>query len=316
MRLHARLEAHGVVEAGLDVAGTMRGSAIVLGNAQLDGGVATLEVPARGHHKNTNWYWLDQLHADDVAVGDDERRTSSDAPNRTTSAGMASNDALPGDDEPGPPEKADMTGVGEIGEYIGVHFGTEAHDGPIGGGIGLEPLEDLLAIMEDARALRQRDAVIGGQGALIPCAVLVVGHIAIVGLAIAEIEVSPVQVLLLNGHGELLTRCGHPRRRRPLNIKARPTEGLCILQECRAHGPALACSLDCTPSRWSGGRINRQETVRADAPRRDRGATCPRPRGASARAHTARMRNLTHHATTPTATTMMTTFTTSDTHSA
>ena len=200
----------------------MRSSAIVLGNAQLDGGVATLEVRAHGRHEDTELVLVGRLHADDVARGDHER---ADVERRAGTErghprGVGLNDLLDRLDEAVLREGGHDQALGGIGHALGVHVGTEAHDGPIGGGIGLEPLEDLLAIMEDARALRQRDAVIGSQGALIPCAILVVGHIAIVGLAIAEIEVSPVQVLLLNGHGELLTRCGRPRRRCPLNIKA------------------------------------------------------------------------------------------------
>ena len=96
--------------------------------------------------------------------------------------------------------------LGGIGHAPGVHVGAEADDGAVLGGVGLEALEDLLTVMEDARALGQRDGVVGGEAALVPRAVLVVGYVAVIRLAVAEVEIAPVQILLLNGHRELLTR--------------------------------------------------------------------------------------------------------------
>ena len=55
--------------------------------------------------------------------------------------------------------------------------------------------------MENARALGQVEAVVGGKAALVPRAVLPIGDVANVRLAVAKVQATPVQVLFLNCHG-------------------------------------------------------------------------------------------------------------------
>ena len=89
-------------------------------------------------------------------------------------------------------------GVGHAG---GVEVRAEADDVAAGGGVGLEALEDLLAVVEDARALGEREGVVGGEAALLPGAVAVVADVAVIRGLVGKAEAAPVDVLLLHCHG-------------------------------------------------------------------------------------------------------------------
>ena len=165
-----------------------------------------LKYGAHGRHEDAELVLVGGFDANDVARGDHERANVERGPRaeRRHPRGVGLDDLLDGLDKTLLREGGHDQALGGIGHTLGVHVRAETDDGTVGGGVGLKALKDLLAVMEDAGALGQRDAVVGGKAALVPRAVLVVGHVAVIGLAIAKVEVAPVQVLLLNGHGMLL----------------------------------------------------------------------------------------------------------------
>lgn len=58
-----------------------------------------------------------------------------------------------------------LEALGRVIHTLSVHVGTEADDAAVLGGVGLQALKDLLAVMEDAAALGNMQGVVGGQAA-------------------------------------------------------------------------------------------------------------------------------------------------------
>ena len=206
--LDGGLEAHGVVQAGLDVAGAVRCGAVVVGDAQLDGLEATLVVGAHRRHEDAEGVLGRGGDADDVAGADHERadvERGAGAKGRNP-RGVGLDDLLDGLNEAVLGEGRHLEALGGVEHALGVLVRTEADDVAALGGVGLEALEDLLAVVEDAAALGDVHGVVGGQAALVPLAVLPVGLVAVVGLHVAEAKAAPVQILLLNCHCMLSLR--------------------------------------------------------------------------------------------------------------
>ena len=206
MSFHDRLQGHSVVQAGLDVAGAVRSSAVVLGHTQLDGLKAALEVGADRRYENAELVLIGGSNADDVAGREHERthvqrRARAE---RRNPCSVRLDDLLHRFDEAILGERRHFKTLRRVVHARGVHVGAEAHDVPVLGGIRLQAFEDLLAIVKDACALGDIQRMVGGQLAFAPLAVLVVAHIAVIRLAIAEIEATPIQILLLDCHCLLL----------------------------------------------------------------------------------------------------------------
>ena len=202
--LHAGLEAHGVVEAGLDVAGAVGCSTVVLRDAQGHSGVAALEVGAHGGDQDAELVLVCGLDADDLARGEHEGAhvEGGAGPEGRDPVGVGGHDLLDGLDKAVLREDGHAEALGGICHALGVEVRAEAHDAAVFGGVGLEALEDLLAVVEDAGALAHDDAVVLGQEAFAPRAVFVVADVGVVGLHVAEGQIAPVDVLF--GHGSHL----------------------------------------------------------------------------------------------------------------
>ena len=150
--LHRGLEGHGVVEAGLDVAGAVRCSAVVLGNAQLNGLEATLKVRTDRGHENAERVLRSGSHADHV-TGADHKRTHiqgcAGAEGRNP-CGFGGNDLLDG---------LDKLVLGERGQMDKEKLLTKTH----GGAIYKDKTHDMTDLTSRAylfhdRALENKDA--------------------------------------------------------------------------------------------------------------------------------------------------------------
>ena len=207
MSLHRGLKGHGVVEAGLDVAGAVRCGTVILGNAQLDGLEATLKVRTDRGHENAERVLRSGSHADHV-TGADHKRTHvqgrAGAEGRNP-GGVGRNDLLDGLNELVLGERGHLEALGRVIHTLSVHVGTEADDAAVLGGVGLQALKDLLAVMEDTAALGDMQGVVGGQAALVPLAILPMSLVAVIGLHVAKAEATPIDILLLDSHMSLLT---------------------------------------------------------------------------------------------------------------
>ena len=204
---HRGLKGHGVVEASLDVAGAVRCGAVVLGNAQLDRLEATLKVRTDRGHENAERVLRSGSHADHV-TGADHKRTHIQGCARAEGrnpCGVGRDDLLDCLNELVLGERGHLEALSGVVHTLGVHVGTEADDAAVLGGVGLQALKDLLAVMEDAAALGDMQGVVGGQAALVPLAILPMGLVAVIGLHVAKAEATPIDILLLDSHMSLLT---------------------------------------------------------------------------------------------------------------
>ena len=203
MCLDAGIQAHGIVEAGLDGAGAMGRCAIVFGDLHGHGLNATGIVRAHGRHEDSELVLVGRRNADDLACCHHERTNveRSARAERRHPRLVGLDDHLNGLDELVLREGWHHDAASGVCHTGGVEVRAEADDVAVFGGIGLETLEDLLAVMEDARALGECERVIGGEAALLPSAVLVVADVAVVRGLIGEAEATPVDILLLCCHG-------------------------------------------------------------------------------------------------------------------
>ncbi len=207
MGLHRGLKGHGVVQAGLDVAGAVRCSTVILGNAQLDGLEAALKVRTDRGHENAERVLRSGSHADHV-TGADHKRTHVQGRAGTEGrnpGGVGRNDLLDGLNELVLGKRGHLEALGRVIHTLSVHVGTEADDAAVLGGVGLQALKDLLAVMEDTAALGDMQGVVGGQAALVPLAILPMSLVAVIGLHVAKAEATPIDILLLDSHMSLLT---------------------------------------------------------------------------------------------------------------
>ena len=205
--LHRGLQGHGVVEAGLDVAGAVRCGAVVLGNAQLDGLKAALKVRTDRGHENAERVLRSGSHADYV-TGADHKRTHIQGCARAEGrnpCGIGRDDLLDGLDKLVLGERGHLEALRRVVHTLSVHVGTETDDAAVLGGVGLQALKDLLAVVEDTTALGDMQGVVGGQATLVPLAILPMSLVAVIGLHVAKAEATPIDILLLDSHMSLLT---------------------------------------------------------------------------------------------------------------
>ncbi len=217
VRQDAGVKRHGVVEAGLDVAGAVGSGAVVIGNLQLNGLDAALVVGAHGGHEDAELVLIGRLDANDVARCEHEGthvERGARAKGRHP-GGVGLDDLLDGLDKAVNGERRHAQALRRVVHALGVHIGTEAHDRAVLGGVGLQALEDLLAVVEKAGALGHHDRVVGGKLALAPLAVLIVANIAVVGVLVGKTQATPVDVLLLHVP-HLLARARRPLAAAPL----------------------------------------------------------------------------------------------------
>ena len=200
MRLHGRAQRHGVVQTSLDVAGAVRCGAVILGHAQLDRLQAALEIRADGRDQDAERVLGSRSNADDLAGTDHERThvQRGAGTERRHPCSIRLHNFLDGLDETILREARHLKTLSRIKHAACVHVRTEADDGALFGGVGLQTLEHFLAIMEDAGALGKMQVVVGGQTALVPLAILPMSFVAVVGLMVAEIKAAPVKILLLD----------------------------------------------------------------------------------------------------------------------
>ena len=73
--------------------------------------------------------------------------------------------------------------------------------------IGLQPLKDLLAVLQDPRTLADRDRRVGGQASLVPLPIRIVRHITLRQRTIGKPQILPVQIRLCHKKCPLLSKC-------------------------------------------------------------------------------------------------------------
>jgi len=219
MSVHDGVEAHGVVEACLDVTGAVRSGAVEVGDADGDGLGTALEVGADGSDENTELVLFGGLHADDGGtaehVGADVERSARAVGRHPGEVGLHGFDH--GFDEALCGEHGHFKAAAGIFHALGVEVGAEGDHATVFRGVGFEAFEAGLAVLEHARTFGDDDFVVIGEYSFIPGAVLEIGHEAVVRLHVAEAEIGPIESFLFHEtyllHKKLKIRIQYPPAR-------------------------------------------------------------------------------------------------------
>ena len=199
--IHDVVQAHGVVQTGLDVTGAPGSRTVEVRDADGQGLHAALEVGADGSGKNPELVLVGGLDANDGIVAEHE---GADIQGRTGAEG-------------GHPCGVGTDGLNDsVYELIlgidghfqplaglrhpsGVQVGAEADDAAVLGGVGLHALEAGLGVLQYAGTLAHGDGGVVGQNAVIPRAAAIVGDEPLIGLDVAEAQAAPVDIFLFHG---------------------------------------------------------------------------------------------------------------------
>ena len=194
--VHDGVQAHGIVEAGLDVPGAAWSCPVKVGDPDGNGLGAALEVGAHRRAEDAEHVVLSGLYPDDrgnaehirtqvkrgaAAVGRDPVQIGADG----------FNDGL---DEAVLGEGRHLQVQCTVIHARCVQVRAERDHMSVLGGVGLEAFENGLGVLQNAGILAHGDHWILGEMAFIPGAVFVVGDKALVGHVIIEAQIAPVDV--------------------------------------------------------------------------------------------------------------------------
>ena len=200
MGVHDGVEAHGVVEASLDVAGAVGSGAVEVSHADGDRLGTALEIGANGSDEDAELVLFGGLHADDGRtaehVGADIQGSAGAVGGDPGEVGLYGLDN--GIDEALGREDGHFEAAAGIFHALGIEVGAESDHAAVFSGIGLEAFKAGLAVLEHAGALGDDHLVVVGEHAFIPGAVLEVGHETVVRLHVSEAKIGPVEIFLFH----------------------------------------------------------------------------------------------------------------------
>ena len=200
MGSHNGMQAHGIVQSRLDVAGPVRRRAVKVGYADSDRLCAALEIRTYRRRKYAELIFISRLHADnrvntEHVRPDIKRRAGAVRRNIRRIRLHRLHDRI---------HKAVLRKCRHFKPFRRIHHAgrvqvrAECHDASVLSGIRFHAFKYSLRILEHARTLIHHNIGVVRQAALIPFAVFIICHIPLVRLNIAEPEVFPVYVLLLH----------------------------------------------------------------------------------------------------------------------
>ena len=197
MCVHIGMQTHRIVESGLDVTRTVRCRAVVFAHAERGRLCAALEVRTHRRRKQPELVFIRRLHADHRTA-----REHIGAQIQRSAAAIGRNpvricldDRIHRFQKSLLRERRHLQIARRIRHALRIHVRAEGHNAAVLGAVCLEALKDLLAVLQDARALRNAHGRIRRETSLIPRAVLIVGNVALIRHAIGEANVSPVKIL-------------------------------------------------------------------------------------------------------------------------
>ena len=194
--VHNVVKAHGVVQTGLDVAGALGRRPVKIGDAQLQGLDAALEIGADRGDEHPELILRRGLDADDGVAAEHER---TDVQRRAGAVGrhplgVCADGLHYGLHEPVLGEHGHFQAAAGAGHPLGVQVRAEADDVAVLGGVGFQPLKAGLGVLQNAGALTHGNGGLIGQAAVVPLAVSEIGDIAHVGLDVAKSQIAPVNI--------------------------------------------------------------------------------------------------------------------------
>ena len=209
MRRHIGVQAHRIVQPRLDMTRAVGSRTVKRAHAEADRLDAALEVRAHGRREKTELIFIGRLHTDDLARCEDkgaqvERRVRTVGRNVVTVRLDHRIDRL-------------QEALLRKGRHLQIRrrviharrieVGTERHNMPVHRLIGLQPLKDLLAVLQNPRTLADRDRRVGAQTSLVPLPIRIVRHITLRQRTIGKPQILPVQIRLCHKKCPLLSKC-------------------------------------------------------------------------------------------------------------
>ena len=184
------MQAHGIVQAGFDVAGPVRRCPVKIGDTDRDRLHAALEVRSYRSGQDPELVLIRRLYADygiaaEHVRTDIERRAASIRSN----PGFICLDG-PADRVHPPVDRIDrhLQSLAGILHALRIQVRPERHDMAVLGCVRLQAFKAGLGILENTGALIDHNVFIRNQGTFIPCAVLVAGYKSVICLHISKSE--------------------------------------------------------------------------------------------------------------------------------
>ena len=256
VRIHRRVQAHGVVKAGLDVAGAVRGRTVPIRHHELLGLHCALIVGAHRHYKNAEKEGRGRCHTN-LRAGADHERTDVERAARAVRrhpSGIRADGFEHGLNELFLRIARHFQTGGRVVHAFGVHIRTEGDDLALLCRISLQTFETALGIMEDAGGLQQRDVLVSDEFAAFPSAVFPLILITVVRRGIGKSELRPVDVLFFHfGFIRRVNTLRRPSVGRPPTL-GRRKKSFCLTSLLQVRRPFEACQKSYHPS---SGRLTR-----------------------------------------------------------
>ncbi len=164
MCLNTWIQAHGIVQAGLDVACTMRCCAVKLRHLQLDRLHASLVIRAHRRDKNAELIRISRLHTDDFTCRKHQRAHIQRRPTsiRRNPCGVSFHNLHNRVNEAILRERRHTDALSRVMHALCIHVRAEADDVAIFLCICLKALENLLAVVQQTCTFRERNGMVGG----------------------------------------------------------------------------------------------------------------------------------------------------------
>ena len=190
----------------LDVACTVRGSAVIVTDADRDRLHAVLEVGADRRAEETELIFVRRLDTDDRARGKEVRAQVEGTARleRRNPILVGCNNLIDSLEEHLLRDRRHHEAFGRIHHALGILVRTERHDLAIFRLICLKAFEYFLAILQDACALIDNDIGVLRESAFAPFAIFVVCYITFRDRLIAESKICPVNIYICHVHAPFL----------------------------------------------------------------------------------------------------------------
>ena len=200
MGRHDGMQAHGIVQTCLDIAGSARRRTVKIADTDGQRLYTAFEIRSHGSTEDTELIHIRRLYADDGIHAehiraDIQRRPASIGRHIRRIGGHSLRHCI---HEMLFREHRHLKASGGILHPLPVQIGTECHDMPVLGSIRLQSLKDRLGILQHARTLIQYNIGIFDKGSLVPTAVFKIGDISFLRLNISKIKIAPINVFLFH----------------------------------------------------------------------------------------------------------------------
>ena len=201
------MEAHGVVQASLDVAGAPGCRTVKVGHADGDGLYAVFEVVAHRSPEQTELVFIGGFHPDHRAGGKQvgTQVQSAAAFKRRNVVFVGPDHFVHGFHKHFFRYRRHFQPFGGINHPFCILVRTEGNRTAVFGLVGFQPFEYFLTVLQDAGTFIENHVGVTGQAAFAPFAVFIVGNIPLGNGLISESQFGPIDVYIRHTNPSFLS---------------------------------------------------------------------------------------------------------------